>query len=232
MAEGDITITAVYNDSIYSLIVVNGSGSGSYTMGTQVNVVAAPDEVGMRFIGWSSDAGGIFDEPNSYDTIFHMPAGNATVTANYEHSLYILEVIGGTGSGEYVMGSRVVISADIPEGHTFTGWTVNGIGSFDNAALPETIFNMPPDNTSVTANFIPYPVLTVVNGVTDSGFTTGAFPPGSVINILADEKTEPGYTFMNVRKRRLVRNRVYNTRKRRNGHGGIHVCDTRCCAYP
>ena len=67
----------------YTLTVVNGNSSGSYTAGTAVSITANAAPAGYEFDSWSSSGGGSFGNANKVTTTFTMPAGNVTVTANY-----------------------------------------------------------------------------------------------------------------------------------------------------
>ncbi len=63
---------------------------------------------------------------------------------------YTLTVNGGTGSGSYAAGTTVNISAVIPGGKRFTGWTGAVV---TNSSSANTTLVMPAQNTTVTANF-------------------------------------------------------------------------------
>lgn len=63
---------------------------------------------------------------------------------------YTLTVNGGTGSGSYAAGTTVNISAVIPSGKRFTGWTGAAV---TNSSSANTTLVMPAQNTTVTANF-------------------------------------------------------------------------------
>lgn len=73
------------NQTLYTLTVVNGSGSGSYTAGTQVTVAAYTPNTGYEFYNWtSSESDTDFTSKTLAATSFKMPAKNLTVTANYK----------------------------------------------------------------------------------------------------------------------------------------------------
>ena len=71
----------------YDLLVVNGSGSGSFSASTFINIDANDPPVGKKFSGWVSNAGGGFDNVNSTQTKFKMPDNEVTVTALFEDIL-------------------------------------------------------------------------------------------------------------------------------------------------
>ena len=69
----------------YQVTVVNGSGSGPYSAGVPVYIIANAASAGQRFKDWTSAPAGIaFDNATAASTAFTMPAHNVTVTANYE----------------------------------------------------------------------------------------------------------------------------------------------------
>ena len=70
-------------------VTVNGSsydaqnsGAGSYAAGSIVTVRAG-SRSGYTFDGWTSGSNVVFDDPSAAETIFTMPAGSVTVTANW-----------------------------------------------------------------------------------------------------------------------------------------------------
>ena len=68
-------------------VTVNGSyadvsGAGSYAAGSVVTVRAG-SRSGYTFDGWTSGSNVVFDDPNAEETIFTMPDGSVTVTANW-----------------------------------------------------------------------------------------------------------------------------------------------------
>jgi len=73
----------------------------------------------------------------------HLFEGNYSVTIN-----------NGNGSGSYPAGSTVTISANVPAGQQFIGWTVNGGGAvLANPSNPTTSFTMPAASVTITATF-------------------------------------------------------------------------------
>ncbi len=70
--------------TMYTVTVVNGSGSGSYAQGTTVVIAANEPAAGMVFQKWTTESNGVTLASVSMPaTTFTMPAGNVTVTANY-----------------------------------------------------------------------------------------------------------------------------------------------------
>ncbi len=62
----------------------------------------------------------------------------------------------GRGAGFYTEGEAVELRALQPiSGYHFSHWSSSGGGAFDDVFSPETVFTMPADSVSVTANFVP-----------------------------------------------------------------------------
>src|SRR5579862_6879385 len=106
----------------YTLNVVNGTGSGTYTAGTVVTITANAPPAGQAFTDWT---GATVQSATATTTTLTMPAANATVSANYTvPGGYALTVVNGTGSGTYTAGTVVTITANAPPaGQAFTDWT-------------------------------------------------------------------------------------------------------------
>jgi uncharacterized repeat protein (TIGR02543 family) len=171
----------------YHLTVVNGTGSGSYTAGTVVNISANAPRAGKIFSGWT---GATVANASASSATINMPAADITVTANYAASpapTYTLTVVNGTGSGTYTAGTVVNISANAPPaGKTFSGWTGATVA---DASASSTTINMPAADITVTANYAasstPTYTLTVVNG-TVNGAASGNFAANTVVTIVAN----------------------------------------------
>ena len=81
MPAANTTLTANYGPiPTYTLAVVNGTGSGSYTAGTVVNISANALPAGQVFANWT---GATVANANLAATSLTMPSANTTVTANY-----------------------------------------------------------------------------------------------------------------------------------------------------
>ena len=131
----------------------------SYTAGTPVTIQAAVPE-GQRFTGWTVETGGII-LTDSESATFTMPARPVTVTANFEDipappapATYLVTVNGGTGGGTYEAGAVVMVTATVPSGRYFAGWTVDtGNVTLGSWYSPRATFVMPAQDVAVTANF-------------------------------------------------------------------------------
>ena len=81
MPATNIAITATYSNILYTLTVISGSGSGSYTNGQQV-LVAATIRADRTFVQWSGDTAYLASATSSPTTVT-MPAFAASITALY-----------------------------------------------------------------------------------------------------------------------------------------------------
>jgi len=138
--------------------VEQGSGSGRYEENVEVAISAAqlPDK---RFAAWTTEPEELADilaDSASADTTVTMPAQDVTVTATYE-TLYLLEVVEGSGSGSYAEGETIQISANMPdEGMEFAAWIVDPEAYADNLANSEsesTEVTMPGADLTVVATY-------------------------------------------------------------------------------
>jgi hypothetical protein len=82
MPAANTTVTANCETTVikYRLSVVNGSGGGAYAAGTSVTITANAPPPGEVFLDWS---GATVTNASAPSTTLAMPAGNASVTANY-----------------------------------------------------------------------------------------------------------------------------------------------------
>jgi len=111
MPAANRTVTATYKlipDDEYTLTVNNGSGDGSYTERTDVNIVANAPAAGYEFDQWTGDVANVANVTAASTTIT-MPAAKIAVTATY------LERSSG--------GPNVVLGWDFETGDQ--GWTKN-----------------------------------------------------------------------------------------------------------
>ena len=79
-----ITIPAIYTLTVN---LNGGSGNttgGQYPAGKIVNIDAG-SRSSYRFTGWTTSTGGSFADASSANTTFTMPAGNVTITANWQY---------------------------------------------------------------------------------------------------------------------------------------------------
>ncbi len=148
----NLTLTDGGADTKYDLTVNGGTGTGSYTEGTQVSVSGQlpPDN---QFVNWIGDTA-YMDDPNTISTMVTMPAQDIEITANFmvvPPDSFMLTVTNGTGSGKYIEGDIISIEADnMPAGQVFDTWTGDTV-FVDNPASPNTTLAMPDYSLNVTA---------------------------------------------------------------------------------
>lgn len=83
----------------YTVTVENGSGSGSYDVGSTVIIAANTPPAGMVFKNWTTESNGVaLASVSMTATTFTMPANNVTVTANYVAATPTVANTGSTGS--------------------------------------------------------------------------------------------------------------------------------------
>lgn len=93
-------------DGLYTVTVVNGSGSGSYKEGATVIITANEPAKGKQFKNWTTDNTNItLASTRMSATTFTMPAGNVTVTANYEDATSSSGSSSNSGSSSTVSGN-------------------------------------------------------------------------------------------------------------------------------
>ena len=122
MPANAVTATANYEDIEYTVTVNGGTGAGTYKEGASVTITATVP-TGKRFVEWTSESGITFADKTSVTTTFTMPAGDVTVTANYEDIEYTITVNGGAADKTKAKyGESVTVTAEDKEGKEFVGW--------------------------------------------------------------------------------------------------------------
>ncbi len=159
MPAANTTVTATYKlipDDEYTLTVNSGTGDGSYTERTDVNIVADPPAAGYTFDQWTGDVANVANLTAASTTIT-MPAANRTVTATYKlvpDDEYTLTVNSGSGDGSYTERTDVNIVANAPAaGYTFDQWT-GDVANVANVTAASTTITMPAANITVTATYL------------------------------------------------------------------------------
>lgn len=155
---------------------------GNYYEGQSVKVSAIPGD-GYVFDSWVSSDGGKFNDSKAVSTTFTMPANATTVTATFKESGQqtnkpevttpednVDDVETGmfeikttvVGNGNIVInqnraheGQKITVRATAQAGYVFSSWSSDGGGSFIDPAAPATTFNMPGDNVTIIATFVP-----------------------------------------------------------------------------
>jgi hypothetical protein len=162
----------------YTLTVVNGTGSGTYTAGSAVTIKANAPPAGQSFLNWT---GATVANASAATTTLTMPAANATVTANFAAvTTYPLTVVNGSGSGNYAAGAVVTIAANAPPaGQAFANWRGATVA---NPTASTTTLTMPAAAITVTANYVTATYTLTVN----NGSGSGTYAAGTVVNIAAN----------------------------------------------
>ncbi len=170
MPAAPISLTATYVN-VYTLTVSGGSGSGSYTNGQQVAIVAGAPAPGKAFLQWVGDTASVANVFASSTTVT-MPASAAAVTATYV-DVFTLTVNGGTGGGSYTNGQQAAIAATSLVGMAFDRW-IGATQYVANVYATNTTVTMPAADIAVTALFTNiYYTLTVSSGTGGGSYTNG-----------------------------------------------------------
>jgi RHS repeat-associated protein len=165
-----LSVSITVNPQLYTLTVGGGTGSGSYTAGTNV-AVSANSINGYVFTNWTVSGPGTLANANASSTTFTMGAGAAALTPHFVPATYSLTVVNGTGSGSYTAGSTPTISAAAPPaGQLFSNWALaSGVGSFANPTSATTTFTMSASNSVVQPVYYS-PAPPVLVGLHAAGF--------------------------------------------------------------
>jgi hypothetical protein len=172
----------------YTLTVNGGTGSGSYTEGTKVNIsTAAP--AGKAFDKWTGDVDNIILSTTLESTTVTMPAKAITLTATFKDVIpdtnsYGLSITGGSGSGSYGTGSRININATVATGKTFVKWTGDTTYVSCDTCLMSVV-TMPAKAIALVAVFTDDAGSKYALTVTD-GSGTGSYYSGSGVVISAN----------------------------------------------
>ncbi|MBE6915959.1 MAG: hypothetical protein E7471_04925 [Ruminococcaceae bacterium] len=156
MPAGDVTITAEFEAIEYSVTVTapaNGSLAADLanaTIGTTVTVTATPDA------GYKLSA--IYVNGNKIDgDTFVMPAGDVTITAEFEAIEYNITVVAPqngsltTNVDKATAGTTITVTATPDTGYQLVAIKVNG------SAITGSTFVMPIGDVTVTAEFSALP---------------------------------------------------------------------------
>ncbi|HJB89946.1 MAG TPA: S-layer homology domain-containing protein [Candidatus Eisenbergiella merdigallinarum] len=157
-ATGEKTATAISNTAgvivnpapvtTYTVTVNGGTGGGSYQEGVTVTITATVPS-GKQFAGWTVTAGGVtLADANSAATTFTMPAGNVTVTANFEDTPpqpaeYTITFDGNGGTSpaaQTTTGQKLTsLPTSTQSGYSFNGWYTAKTGG--DKITPDTVFS-------------------------------------------------------------------------------------------
>ena len=142
-----------YFANLYTLEVVNGTGSGSFEEGAVINIFADQALPGDYFLAWNGDIDQLEDVND--DTIqITMLAREMTLEAEFAKSpLFNLVVTDGDGGGKFPVREKVLIKAKAaPKGYIFDTWT-GDVEQVENIYHPETWISMPFEDVNIAASY-------------------------------------------------------------------------------
>ena len=217
----DATITAVYKDAgedTYSVTVARAESlssvysSASVPAGGSCEIVAPAAVDGMVFDHWETSAEVDIDDINAKDTWVHVGNESITLIPVYVKSdvpTFNVTVVTGeggdgesTGSGAYVTGDKVTLSAALPkDGYIFYNWSnVDNYGygagvSMDNEYYPETSFTMVNRYQSVVETMYDEGVSIIYAGGNAEGSIVGAaiWNYSFAVNAIGSELWQSGW---------------------------------------
>jgi len=170
----------------YALTVNNGSGSGDYEEGAEVDIQADDPSTGQEFDAWTGDSVHVADE-NSASTTLTMPADDIEVTATYRAQTYTVSVSAGDG-GNIAPDSRNVTHGETT---TFTvtpndGYYIDEVTGCGGSLSDDTYTTGPITQAcSVSASFLALEELYTL--IVNSGTGNGEYVEGENVNIRADD---------------------------------------------
>ena len=177
MPEMNIELEATYKlEPKYELKIINGTGTGTFKVGTRHRITANPEQTGYIFSGWTGDTDILLNGANYKTYIITMPARNITLEATYEKIPdFLVTVNKGTGDGRYREGQAVSIEAEkAMDGWIFSHWA-GDISLLDDQFIPLTVFIMPARNMVIDAIYkkVPDFLVTINNGTGGGRYRTG-----------------------------------------------------------
>ncbi len=129
------SLNNIVKDTDFTAVFNNGTGSG--------NNPGDPDDPNKP------------DDPNNPDKPNNPGNSDGTGSGNNAGTLHTLTVQGGSGSGSYVAGTQVIISANTPpRGQVFSSWTVSPSSTVTTDKNQSSfIVTMPNNDVAVIANY-------------------------------------------------------------------------------
>ena len=112
--------------------------------------------------GLADDAYTITDTGTQIELQFFMPSNDVRVTNHYEPIYYTLTVDGKEERRAF--GKEVTFTAPEKEGHTFTGWEVDGVPEGTDTSKATITFTMPANNVTLTPQYKKNTYTLTVNG--------------------------------------------------------------------
>jgi len=136
------------NDSDYTMTLAPDAGYG------------LPDSVAVTLNGNTAVSGTDYTYDANTGLLTVKPAitaankGPVTISAA-GIKVYTVSVTGGTGSGNYAAGSSVTLTASVPDGQEFTGWTISEgtVYTSGSKSTASVTFTMPASDVTAAAAF-------------------------------------------------------------------------------
>ncbi|MCD7817822.1 MAG: InlB B-repeat-containing protein, partial [Lachnospiraceae bacterium] len=182
---------------------ISDSVNNTYEEGTTVPLDIKTID-GYTFSSWSESNDITITQAEDGSYSITMLGADVTITANYtqaetEAAKYSVTV-DGVDAGSYAAGETVTVAQpDASTGQVFSSWQITNNASITltDAGDGTWTFTMPDSEVALASAFdaATYTV-TVVNGTTGSGETSGTFAYGSTVSIAAGT-AEDGKTFSN-----------------------------------
>ena len=125
--------------------------------------VQTPKTILMKYKPTTTGSGSSTQNPSGNSTNNTSSSSSSTSTTSTSTSstsgtpagLYVVTVIGGSGSGTYAQGATVQITANTPAaGQTFSKWVTESQGvTLASVSTSPTTFTMPANNVTITAEY-------------------------------------------------------------------------------
>ena len=132
----------------------NGQEGMEQNVGDKITLSAYKQEgynVIWKIEGLAEDAYTITDTGTHIELQFFMPSNDVRVTNHYEPIYYTLTV---DGKEEHrAFGKEVTLTAPEKEGHTFTGWEVDGVPEGTDTTGETIHFTMPANKVTLTPQY-------------------------------------------------------------------------------
>ena len=132
----------------------NGQEGKAHNEGDKITLGVDKKEgnnVIWKIEGLADDAYTITDTGTQIELQFFMPSNDVRVTNHYEPIYYTLTVDGKEERRAF--GKEVTFTAPEKEGHTFTGWEVDGVPEGTDTSKATITFTMPANNVTLTPQY-------------------------------------------------------------------------------
>ena len=132
----------------------NGQEGKAHNEGDKITLSVDKQEgnnVIWKIEGLAEDAYTITDTGTHIELQFFMPSNDVRVTNHYEPIYYTLTVDGKEERRAF--GKEVTFTAPEKEGHTFTGWEVDGVPEGTDTSKATITFTMPANKVTLTPQY-------------------------------------------------------------------------------